>query len=395
MDDTDQVEAAISKCGHFGRTVFEEGVYNITRKMTWDLVSSRVDLHGQLSFKPDIDFWLNAENTFRVVFIQSQASWFVVTGRDFVIDGHSTGGINGNGQPWWSFFATRTRQDGDGRPISLTLWRVTRGTVRNFRIVSPPFWSNAVAESVDVIYDGMYVNASNADPMFKGKNIVPNTDGINTYRSDSITMLNWDITCGDDCLAIKGNSSNIIARNIICRGGNGIAFGSLGQYANMSDNVSNVMMENLLMTRIDPNVQPNMNNGVYFKSWDGTINGSPPTGGGDGPGTVTDVVAKNVVLDRVSLPLHLFQTNGGHSGDAPSILQFKNLNFVNWTGTSTGSLFVDLECSLAVGCPNITFNDFNIQGPAGQTPRFICKNVEGVSGLPGNVCSFAGKTVTC
>lgn len=29
---------------------------------------------------------------------QSQASWFVVTGENFVIDGHNTGGIDGNGQ---------------------------------------------------------------------------------------------------------------------------------------------------------------------------------------------------------------------------------------------------------------------------------------------------------
>ena len=30
--------------------------------------------------------------------MQSQASWFVVTGRDFVLDAHNVGGIDGNGQ---------------------------------------------------------------------------------------------------------------------------------------------------------------------------------------------------------------------------------------------------------------------------------------------------------
>jgi hypothetical protein len=29
---------------------------------------------------------------------QSQASWFVITGRDFEVDAHNTGGIMGNGQ---------------------------------------------------------------------------------------------------------------------------------------------------------------------------------------------------------------------------------------------------------------------------------------------------------
>ena len=28
--------------------------------------------------------------------------------------------------------------------------------------------------------------------------------GIDTYRSDNIKLLNWDVTCGDDCLAFKG-----------------------------------------------------------------------------------------------------------------------------------------------------------------------------------------------
>ncbi|KAF8878075.1 pectin lyase-like protein [Infundibulicybe gibba] len=360
-DDTDQVEKAISDCGHFGTTTFETGMFNITRKMTWDLVSSKVDLKGFLSFQPDIQFWLNPNNTYRVVFIQSQASWFVVTGSDFEIDAHNTGGIEGNGQPWWSFFATRTKADGDGRPISLTLWNVTRGAVRNFKILSPPFWSNTVAQSSSVVYDGMFVNASNADPLFVGKNIVPNTDGINTYRSDNVSLLNWDITCGDDCLAIKGNSTNIVARNITCRGGNGIAFGSLGQYANMSDNVINVDMENLRMIRIDPNVQPNMGNGIYFKSWDGSVNGAPPTGGGAGPGTVRNVVARNCAL-------HLYQTNGGHTADAPSRLSFGDLHFFNWTGTAVANKIVDIECSPAVGCSNITFQDFSVAAPLARRP---------------------------
>lgn len=72
-------------------------------------------------------------------------------------------------QPWWSYFATHAKADGDGRPISLTLWKVARGVVKNFRIISPPFWSNTVAESTGVVYDGMYVNATNTDPLYIGK----------------------------------------------------------------------------------------------------------------------------------------------------------------------------------------------------------------------------------
>ncbi|TBU44150.1 pectin lyase fold/virulence factor [Dichomitus squalens] len=387
-DDTDQVEAAIARCGHFGTTIFEPGEYNITRKMTWDLAYSRVDLHGYLSFQPDIEYWLNANNTYRVIFIQNQASWFVITGHDFVIDAHSKGGINGNGQPWWSYFATRTRKDGDGRPVAFTLSKVTRGVVKDFRIEAQPFWCNAVADSREVIYDGMYCNATNQDAAFAGQNIVPNTDGINTYRSDKITLLHWDITCGDDCLAIKGNSTNIVAKDITCRGGNGIAFGSLGQYVQFNDIVDHVLLEDLKLLRLDPQVQPNLVSGVYLKSWTGTVHGSPPTGGGGGGGFVSNVVTKNVLLDRVSRPIHLYQTNGGHSSDAPSKLQFSNMTFLDWTGTSQGSLLVDIECSPAAPCPNMRFKDVNITVVNGTTPTYKCVNVVSETGLPG--CNVTG-----
>ncbi|KAK7062812.1 hypothetical protein VNI00_000305 [Paramarasmius palmivorus] len=371
LDDTDQVEAAVAQCGQSGSTTFGPGTYNITRKMIWELQDARVDLYGLLKFKPDVQYWLNSENTYRVVFIQSQASWFVITGKNFVVDGHGTGGLDGNGQTWWSYFANRTRQDGDGRPISLTLNNVTNGKIQDVRVQAPPFWCNTVSHSRNVTYDGMLCNATNQDPL-----------------SDEVTMLNWDITCGDDCLAIKGNSSNIFAKNVICRGGNGIAFGSLGQYSNLSDLVENVVLENVTLQRIDSDIQPNMGNGVYFKSWTGSVSGQPPTGGGGGAGFVRNVTARSLVLDRVNTPIHLYQTNGGHSGDLPSQLMFSDLYFENWTGTALTNKIVDIECSPAVGCSDISFKDFNVTGPVNQLPRYICQNVSELSGLGGDHVSL-------
>jgi len=382
-DDTTQVQAAISKCGHHGTTSFAPGMYNITRKLNWDLVSAKVDLRGTLNFPPNILYWLDANNTDRVIFIQSQASWFVVTGSDFVIDAHNTGGIHGNGQAWWTYYANRTRADGDGRPVALTVWKAKRAVIRNFRIESPPFWANAVAESTDVTYDGMFVNATNTDPRLSatGLNAVYNTDGIDTYRSSNIRMRNWDITCGDDCIAVKANSSDIFARNITCRGGTGIAIGSLGQYANLTDNVKNVLIQDVKMLRLPFDVQPNMTHGVYFKAWSGTINGSPPNGGGAGAGTVNNVTVKNVEVDRVNMAVTIYQTNLAHPGDAPSKIKFENLNFINWTGTADTNRVVDMKCSPATGCTNITFTDFQVSPPPGEAPSYLCQNTFNVQGL--------------
>ncbi|KAJ3716650.1 pectin lyase-like protein [Lentinula raphanica] len=381
QDDTDQVLAAISQCGTNGTITFTEGSFNITRKMIWELESATVHLFGYMNFVPDVEYWLNMSNTYQVVFIQSQSSWFVVTGSDFEIDAHNTGGIQGNGQTWWNFFSNRTREDGDGRPIALTLYNATRGIIRNFRIESQPFWCNCVAESEDVLYDGMLCNATNTNPEFAGTNLVPNTDGIDTYRSNNITLLNWDITCGDDCLAC--NTTNLLVRNVTCNGGNGIAFGSLGQYFNLSDNVENVYMEDLKMVRLPSSVQPNMGTGVYFKTWTGEVNGTPPTGGGGGTGHVRNVTVQRMNVDQVDIPVHVYQTNGGSASETPSTLMFSGLHFDDWVGNATGSTIVEFVCSPAVNCTDLTFESFDVTTPSNEAPRYICQNVTSILGLQG------------
>ena len=74
------------------------------------------------------------------------------------------------------------------------------------------------------------------------------------------------------------------------------------------------------MIRLNPQIQPNMGSGVYFKTWTGTVNGAPPTGGGGGGGYVSNVLVKDVSLDRVTLPIHVYQTNSGHECVRPTAL---------------------------------------------------------------------------
>ena len=112
---------------------------------------------------------MDPADTFRVIFIQSQASWFVVSGHDFTIDAHGTGGIIGNGQKWWSWYGNGTRLDGDGRPVAFTLFNVSPATIRDFAVHEQPFWCTAAAESKDVVYDGWTCIAENADETYFGQ----------------------------------------------------------------------------------------------------------------------------------------------------------------------------------------------------------------------------------
>jgi galacturan 1,4-alpha-galacturonidase len=71
-----------------------------------------------------------------------------------------------------------------------------------------------------------------------------------------------------------------------------------------------------------------------MKSWTASIHGTPPTGGGGGNGTVTNVTLSSVVLDEVDIPVHIYQTNGGSSSDTPSFFQFADITYKNWSGTA-------------------------------------------------------------
>jgi hypothetical protein len=98
---------------------------------------------------------------------------------------------------------------------------------------------------------------------------------------------------GDDCLALKPNSSAITARNVTCYGGTGIAFGSIAQYPGRTDWLVDIEMEDI---KLYPSRQHQQQNGLYFKSWIGYPIGTPPNGGGGGLGYTKNIRIKNVEM---------------------------------------------------------------------------------------------------
>lgn len=58
------------------------------------------------------------------------------------------------------------------------------------------------------------------------------SDALDNTDGNLLTIVteNFVFQGGDDCIALKPNSTLITARNITCLGGNGIAFGSIAQY---------------------------------------------------------------------------------------------------------------------------------------------------------------------
>jgi galacturan 1,4-alpha-galacturonidase len=115
--------------------------------------------------------------------------------------------------------------------------------VRNFYVVQPALWSINVMNGTDMVFENIYVNATATKAPW-GKNWVQNTDGFDTMDAKNVRLTNFVYQGGDDCVAVKPRSYNIEISNATCRGGNGMAIGSLGQYVEDSS-VENVVIRDV------------------------------------------------------------------------------------------------------------------------------------------------------
>jgi polygalacturonase len=160
------------------------------------------------------------------VAFQNHAAGFVLSGRKIDINGHGTGGIHGNGDVWYDAEKRSTRP---GRPMPFVFWNVSDVSVSNFRIIQPQLWAINVMNGANMVFENIYVNAT-ASKAKRGENWVQNTDGFDTMDVRNVKLKNFIYQGGDDCIAIKPRSYYVDIRNVTCKGGNGIAVGSLGQY---------------------------------------------------------------------------------------------------------------------------------------------------------------------
>ncbi|KAJ7779678.1 putative rhamnogalacturonase A [Mycena metata] len=379
-DDAPAILAAFAKCGKGGNIVLPSANYTISQPMTTHLEGGQFDLHGYLSFTPDIDYWI--ANSYRFPFQNQSIAWHI-TGRDFVVDGHGTGGVFGNGQVWYSW--ARGAGNLYGRPMSVSITNATRAVVKNFRIIQPQFWSSLVWNSTDILLTDFYVNATNLDPAANGGNWVQNTDGSDTYESARITYRNWVYQGGDDCIAFKPNSTQITVRNVSCTAVNGMTFGSIGQYPSSFDILQDIHIEDVVVKN-HPTAQ--LDGGAYFKSWIGVNVGIPPNGGGGGSGYCKNVTIKNLHVINATVPLLLTseltysQLNATYANTSTFV--WDSVHFYNVTGTSTTGQVIDFECSTAAPCEGWTFSDINLT-PAGgvkKTGDTVCHNFFDYEGLP-------------
>jgi galacturan 1,4-alpha-galacturonidase len=383
-DDSSQILAAVDRCGTNGTIILPAPyVYTISRRMHFKLSRARFEILGTLSFTPDLLYWIN--NSFRVEF-QNQSTAWIVEGHDFTITGGGwgQGGIDGNGQAWMTRAAGQSNQF--GRPISLSIYNSSRVTVTDFSIRQPQFWSFWIQDSSQVELNNIYINGTNTDPAGNGSNYETNIDGMDSMRVDNLLVSNWLFHGGDDCLAPKGNSTNMVFRNLTCVGG-GIAFGSIGQYKDSPDYITNVTATDISVSQsISPLTGGStVSGGAYFKSWVGVEEGAPPQGGGGGTGRVSNVSFDGLKTSNTSQAIFINKcyykvADQAHYCDT-STLEFEDLSFSNVSGTVSGSVGIGLNCSAAAPCRDIRFQDVHLRTAGNSTAMLKCDNVFNVTGV--------------
>lgn len=277
-DDSPAILAAFRDCKRDSEILFQNTTYNIAQVMNvTGLENVKIELHGTMLWSKDIQYWLenslpigpgHDQNSYPPAAYQNQTTAFILSGKGLYVEGFGYGTFDGNGQVWYDF--VKGESNYPNRPHAIVI-KATDSYFHGLRWVQPQMWTVTIVCSERVVLEDIYVNSTS-----HSNQPARNTDGANTMFSDSIIFRRWEIDNGDDCIAFKANSTNMLVEDSILHGGNGIAVGSVGQYFGRFETVENIFVRNVTMygskfaTRI--------------KTWTGEQNDWPPNGGGGGLG---------------------------------------------------------------------------------------------------------------
>ncbi|KAH7131040.1 polygalacturonase [Dactylonectria macrodidyma] len=238
-------------------------------------------------------------------------------------------------------------------------------------------WTVTITRSKRLLLQDIYVNSTSS-------NTYParNTDGCNTMFSDKITLRRWKIKNGDDCIATKANSTNILIEDMEFHDGQVVAIGSIGQYKGNFETIENVTVRNV--------VAYGSRYVGRIKTWTGEQIGYPPNGGGGGLGYVKNLSWDNVTIyEGTQPPIYVMQciTYNGVTGNcSTSLLDISDISFTNFRGTLEGKRVAYLQCSRSHGgCDNVRIENMDLTNVSVDPPvaatEYRCSNVNSPIGF--------------
>lgn len=157
------------------------------------------DIQGEILFSDDTDYW--QANSFRFGF-QNATSFFKLGGEDVFIYGGGT--LNGNGQVWYDLYAKDIYAL---RPVLVGIDGLKDSILTDLVLRYSPQYYNFIANSTNVVFNNINISGGSSS-----KNPAKNTDGWDTYRSDSIVIQNSLIDNGDGKCPFIYSSDTLLTR---------------------------------------------------------------------------------------------------------------------------------------------------------------------------------------
>ncbi|KAL0354784.1 UNVERIFIED_CONTAM: putative polygalacturonase [Sesamum radiatum] len=260
--------------------------------------------------------------------------------------GNQQGLVDGQGASWWG-------QGNDQRPTAMAFTNCRKLEISGLKHINSPKFHLSITQSNGVNISSIHINAPSKSP---------NTDGIDLFSSANVLIRNSTIQTGDDCIAIKGGTSNVTIHQVACGPGHGISIGSLGQ-GGKYDQVEAIRVNNCTLN--------GTTNGVRIKTWQG------------GSGFARNIHFSNINFVAANRPVIIDQFYCLHKecNNLTSAVKVSEVTYTGLVGTSSGeNATVSFRCSNAVPCTNITLNGVDITStdPRNSTTA-ICLNAYGTA----------------
>ena len=213
-NDTQAIISALQACGVSGASGVPSAIFftptKVYNSFPFTLVSFcslYLSSGSTLQLSNNISAWPVTNNSSYSTFISgTKLNSISIFGGGF---------INGQGEIWWEEF-----NEGNlpyERPYMFRIG-VTDLILDGFTIVNAPKFNIILYESENVEARGLTILAPYTSP---------NTDGFDCEYSSNVHLHNSIIINGDDGVAVKQNSKNILIEEVLFGGGHGMSIGSV------------------------------------------------------------------------------------------------------------------------------------------------------------------------
>ena len=235
------------------------------------LQSVIIKIDGTLIFSDNLHAWPKDDDNNPVGCI-----YFGST-NNVIITSSGTGTINGNGKKWWRLIETLILVE--NRPKLFHMKDASNIIIENILFINSPYWTVHIQDVKGLVirYSTIINRLTEFDRHTLWDYTAFNTDGFDIEGED-VHIHDCYIWTQDDCIAVKGNSKNMLFERINASG-LGLTIGSIG-----SETVDNITFRNCYMH--------NTAKGIYVK-----FNGAADDFSG---GLITNILYENITIESPS-----------------------------------------------------------------------------------------------